>query len=183
MMTITKLYTKYFQKSKVFLYPLLGFPRGIKYKPFETYIDWKDENYEVFSLYCRFKDHDSSAFQKFESEKLGPHKLLRTYYKLEDDTLLYVFNLEHVMDDYIAFMRGRYSQISEETKEIIVNFFTGDNGVKEYIESYLYPEYYYDDYAKILDVSEVSLRNVGELCDKPDLAKESLNVKTKTNEE
>ena len=39
-MAVKSIYTKYFQKSKVFLYPLLGFKRGIKVVPSETYLAW-----------------------------------------------------------------------------------------------------------------------------------------------
>ena len=35
-------YTNYFQKSKVFLYPLLGIKKGAEFIPAETYICWND---------------------------------------------------------------------------------------------------------------------------------------------
>jgi hypothetical protein len=37
-MVINTLYDKYFQKSKIFLYPLLGIKRGINIIPQETYL-------------------------------------------------------------------------------------------------------------------------------------------------
>jgi len=46
-----KIYKSYFQKSKVFLYPLLGIRKGVRFVPIETYISWK--NYpEINSLIC-----------------------------------------------------------------------------------------------------------------------------------
>jgi hypothetical protein len=51
--------------------------------------------------------------------------------------------------------------------------FFGETGtISEYIESYLYPEFYYEDYSEILNVNINDLMNVGELCSKPDLEKE-----------
>ena len=35
-----QIYKSYFQKSKVFLYPLLGIKKGIRFVPIETYIKW-----------------------------------------------------------------------------------------------------------------------------------------------
>jgi len=46
-----------------------------------------------------------------------------------------------------------------------------------YVESYLFPEKFFEQYADILDVSVESLRLVGELCSKPDLEKENLLIK------
>jgi hypothetical protein len=43
-----------------------------------------------------------------------------------------------------------------------------------YVEGYLYPALHFDDYAKILGVEKEMLISVGELCDKPDIQKETL---------
>ena len=40
-MALTSIYSKYFQKSKVFIYPLLGIKRGLSVVPKETYISWE----------------------------------------------------------------------------------------------------------------------------------------------
>ena len=42
-MKLNTLYSKYFQKSKVFIYPLLGIKKGKKIVPKETYFIWNDE--------------------------------------------------------------------------------------------------------------------------------------------
>ena len=42
-MALNGVYKKYFQKSKVFLYPLLDIPRGSKALPTETYMSWEDK--------------------------------------------------------------------------------------------------------------------------------------------
>jgi hypothetical protein len=48
------------------------------------------------------------------------------------------------------------------------------------INSYLNPEIYYEQYANLLNVNEKILRDVGELCSKPDLKKENLKAKVKS---
>ena len=42
-----KVYKNYFQKSKIFLYPLLEIPKGIKYVPINTHISFLNSNYEL----------------------------------------------------------------------------------------------------------------------------------------
>jgi hypothetical protein len=42
------------------------------------------------------------------------------------------------------------------------------------MKSYLLPEKYFEDYAKILLVDKTMLEMVGELCGKPDIEKETL---------
>ena len=44
------------------------------------------------------------------------------------------------------------------------------------MKSYLYPDKYFDDYADILDVDIDMLKSVGELCNKPDLKKETFTM-------
>ena len=41
-MVINALYKKYFQKSKIFIYPLLDIKRGTQIVPSETYLAWND---------------------------------------------------------------------------------------------------------------------------------------------
>ena len=58
--------------------------------------------------------------------------------------------------------------------------FFGDVGIiSEYIESYIYPEYYHEDYANELGVKLQDIQKVNELCSKPDLKKETLKLKMK----
>ena len=40
-----KVYSDYFQKSKVFLYPLLDFKKGLEFVPHQTYIMWDNHYY------------------------------------------------------------------------------------------------------------------------------------------
>jgi hypothetical protein len=72
------------------------------------------------------------------------------------------------------FYEGKYSKLSNTIKLQIMNFFGKKGTISEYVESYLYPEKYYNTYAKILNINEEELESVGELCDKPNLKKENL---------
>ena len=76
--------------------------------------------------------------------------------------------------DWTHFINGRYSQISDPIKKKILNFFDRNSGNYMYVEGYLYPTLHFDDYAKILGVDKDMLISVGELCDKPDIDKETL---------
>ena len=57
------------------------------------------------------------------------------------------------------------------------------------MHSYLFPEKHFENYAALLNVEVEMLKEVGELCNKPDLEKESLimavadleNIETKLN--
>ena len=52
-MVINALYKKYFQKSKIFVYPLLDIRRGTQIVPSETYLSWNDlHNPEDKKLDC-----------------------------------------------------------------------------------------------------------------------------------
>ena len=70
------------------------------------------------------------------------------------------------------FKKGLYSQFSSYTKETILDFFGKIGTISEYVESYLYPGYFYDKYSEILNIPVEELRQVGQLCDKPDMQKE-----------
>ena len=56
-----KVYAEYFQKSKVFLYPLLEIKKGVRYVPIETYIAWEGV--------CELKDE---KFIKLSQEIVAP---------------------------------------------------------------------------------------------------------------
>ena len=46
-MAIKSLYKDYFQKSRIFMYPLLNIKRGSSVTPIETYMSWSEQ----FSIY------------------------------------------------------------------------------------------------------------------------------------
>ena len=55
-----------------------------------------------------------------------------------------------------------------------MSFFGKKGTISEYVESYLYPKNYFIIYSEILKIPLKDIKEVGELCDKPDLKKENL---------
>ena len=177
-----QIYTQYFQKSKVFLYPLLGIKKGIRFVPIETYIKW--ENSLISSkdiLVCAYAIEQTTnnteeierkeAFNVFVKEHLEKNELYHSRHNT-DNLELIVFDLSYFKKDLQKFREGKYSEFSLITKRIIMEFF-GDTGtISEYMESYLYPEKYYEIYSEILNITISILEEVKELCDKPNLEKE-----------
>ena len=77
-------------------------------------------------------------------------------------------------DDWFHFINGKYSKISMNLKQKILTFFDKYSGNYAYMHSYLIPEKYFNNYAELLGVEPEMLIQVGELCTKPDIDKETL---------
>ena len=81
-MKLNTLYSKYFQKSKVFIYPLLGIKKGNKIVPKETYFIWNDEiSIEDMKLVCLYDIKDTKEYIDFEKTLLN-HPRLCDYIKV-----------------------------------------------------------------------------------------------------
>lgn len=175
-----KIYKDYFQKSKIFLYPLLEIKKGVKYVPIDTYLAWEGEySFKDSKLMCLYKQKSTKSFIKFEELELLSHKYLDDYRELDKDLHLYVFDLISYKRDIQNILKGSYSKMRKKTKEQILDFFGDVGPISEYIESYIYPEYYHEDYAAELAVALEDIQRVNELCSKPDLDKETLKLKMK----
>lgn len=171
-------YTHYFQKSKIFLYPLLGIKKGEDYVPTETYICWDDlytsENYKYICVYNSKKDIE---YKLFEEKVLKYHKDLNWSTSLSDDRHAYVFDCSKYKHDYEMFVKGHYSKLSVESKNKILNYFGKVGKISSYIKSYLNPEKYHDVYAEALLVNIEIIKEVYEICSIPDIEKETLYEK------
>ena len=175
-MKITTLYDKYFQKSKIFLYPLLGIKRGTSVVPDETYISL--ENNEITSedmkLVTLYKVRKDSMYKNFIDKVLLKHPRMTEQWIIDENKTVFVFDFCDLEDDWHHFINGEYSKMSSDVKKKINSFFEKNSGNALYVNSYLYPVNHFNNYAKILDVSPELLKQVGQLCDKPDLKKETL---------
>lgn len=176
-MHVHALYTKYFQKSKVFIYPLLGIKKGSSVVPIDTYISW-DTFYkpEDKKLICMYYKRTDSEYINFEKNILLKHNRLCDYIEIEDESAIFVFNFSDLEEDWNYLLDGKYSHMNEKTKGTILNFFNKTSGNYIYMYSYLYPEKFFSRYAELLNVEESLLKSVGELCNKPDLEKEMLLI-------
>jgi hypothetical protein len=176
-MVINALYRKYFQKSKIFIYPVLGIKRGVSVLPSETYISWGTSyTTEDMKLICKYHIRTDNEYKDFEKNVLLKHNRLCDYVTVDNDTAIFTFDFSDLKEDWTHFINGRYSKINTELKRTILNYFAKSSGNYAYIESYLFPDKYFKKYAELLDVTEEFLKSVGELCSKPDLEKEMLLI-------
>ncbi len=177
-MPIKSIYTKYFQKSKMFLYPLLGIKKGVKVVPSETYLAWDPYYIPVdMKLICLYHPQDTKEYDKFEKQTLLKNNRLVDIKTIDNNNKLFIFDFADLKDDWSMFLDGKYSKINPKTKEKILFFFPETSANYVYMRSYLYPKAFFKDYADILDVDENFLSSIGELCNIPDIKKETLIVK------
>jgi hypothetical protein len=174
-MAIDSLYRDYFQKSKVFLYPLLGIKRGSTAVPEQTYLSWesyiKTEDVKLITIYNNRTD---SEYIQFEKNILLKNPRVTDYIKLQDDKTLFTYDFTDLSDDFHNIVNGKYSKVSKDIKYKLLNHFDKYSGNRTYLETYLFPEKYFTLYAELLNVDESLIREVGELCSPPDLEKENL---------
>lgn len=174
-MSINALYTSYFQKSRVFLYPLLDIRRGASVIPEQTYLSWqgyiKPEDTKLVALYPK---RDDIEYKNFEKHVLLKHSRACDFIHLNDNQLIVTFDFSDLKDDWNKFLEGKYSQINTKLKRKIRDFFEKNTGNYVYVDSYLFPEKYFELYANLLDANVDFLKSVGELCSKPDLEQENL---------
>ena len=177
---LNSIYKEYFQKSKVFLYPFLNIKKGVKFVPDNTYMSWdsmyKTEDYQFICVY-KVIPKQIEKFREFELLILKSNRLFRHSIYIEGksiSTIIVTYDFSRYKSDIDRIIKGKYSQLSKGGKEIILDFF-GDKGtIAEYIESFLFPEYWHEDYANLLNVNLNIIQDVYELCDKPNLEKECL---------
>ena len=173
------LYHDYYQKSRVFLYPVLEMKRGGSVTPIETYISWEGlHKPEDQKLICLYHVRDDREYKTFEKNKLLGNRLFENYIEGEDGRGIYIFDLKLLGDSWNTFLLGKYSRLSPEHKKFIKDFYRGSNNYS-YVESYLHPSKYYSFYSDILGIDEHVLRETVELTDKPSIDKETLVFSTK----
>ena len=176
-MAIVSIYRKYFQKSKIFLYPLLDIKRGTVIIPTDTYISWNTGySPEDMKLICTYHTKDDNEYLIFEKNILLKHTRLHDYIKVDNATSVFTFDFSDLKNDWEYFIDGKYSKMSSATKNKILNYFDRVSANYVYVESYLFPKPHFKTYADLLDVSIELIETVGELCSKPDFEKEKLNI-------
>jgi len=174
-MDINNVYKAYYQKSKMFLYPLLKIKQGSSIVPVETFLRWEDL-YELGDnkLICIYHNRKDAEFKKFEERYLLTNALFYDYFLLPDNMVAYVFDFTEYSRDFYKVVRGAYSNLSSEFKFKIINFYSGNPYHAAYIDSYLYPEKHFYQYSELLQCDVDLLVEVGELCSPPNLDNETL---------
>ena len=191
---INAVYDSYFQKSWIFLYPLLGIKKGVSVTPIQTYISWEGLiEPEDGKLVCLYYLRDDAEYRTFEQTRLLKHELFDDFKEVEPDTstnvvrkrAVYVFDLNKYREDYESFLKGKYSKVSPYLKSRIKDYIRTNSPEYVYVESFLYPQKFFNIYARLLNApedvarGETLLKQVGELCDKPDLSSETLKLGVK----
>lgn len=177
---IKKIYDKYFQKSKSFLLPILGLKKNTKFAPLQCYMAWKN----VYSVKDRklvlvYEKEESVAWRNYIARTVMSHQMFDCYIETEvEDEVALVFDLHCIEQDYVNVLEGKYSKLDRASKKKIREYYGYNSAEYAYIESFLYPEKYYKTYSKILDVEEEHIKFTGQLCDLPNLDKETLKIKT-----
>jgi hypothetical protein len=184
-MLIDSPHRKYFQKSGVFLYPALDIKRGVSITPIETYLAW--EEYGITRtdkrLICVYHNREDQEHKDFEKLKLKGNKLYEATVISHDGTkIAYIFNYSSYRKDWEFLLKGKYSEFSTELKKKVKDFYRKSGNNYVYIESFLHPEKYYALYAEMLSVKIELLEQVGELCPKPDMKRETLQLGIKSSE-
>lgn len=171
------LHKNYFQKSRVFLYSSLGFKRGHKFVPVETFTRWKNYfEFEDCKLCLLFKDSNDPLFKNYEEKMLLKHIQFYDSKTVENNQVVFIYDFSICANDWKWFMHSRYSYFSEEHKKKILNFYGKDSPNFPYVESFLYPDKYYRLYSDLLCIEEYHLRTIKELCTKIDKEKETLEA-------
>tara|TARA_R100001463_G_C3517584_1_gene220536 strand:+ start:336 stop:917 length:582 start_codon:yes stop_codon:yes gene_type:complete len=184
-----QIYKNYFQKSKVFLYPLLEISKGVNFVPFNTHISFLNsidnyhlDTYKYFCLYhipCEVTEEANfKNWKVFEGLYLKEHNLFEEKFNIDSRLRLYMFDFSVFKKDLKFFRDGKYSQFSEYSKKRILDFFGKKGTIAEYVESYLYPEHYYEVYSELLNVPIELLEEIRELCDKPNQKLENFEKKS-----
>ena len=176
---IKSLYGKYFQKSKSFLYPALGIKKNAAFTPINTYLSIDGFiGPEDIKLVCVYDIDDSNDFKEFEKHMLVENPLFCDKV-VTKDSIIYLFDFPIHQEDWFNFILGKYSKLSPTIKRAIKQYYGPNSAEYTYIDSFLYPKEYFEDYAILLDMDVESLKEIGELCDSCDLEKETVKIPKK----
>lgn len=175
-------YTEYFQKSKVFLYPLLDIEKKESFVPIETYISWdKLFSTDNYKFICIYNCPKNIQYKQFEDRIIKKNKLYESSFIINSKKHGCIFNMEDYKNDYNMFIEGRYSKFSKKTKNKILKYFGNVGQISEYIQSFLKPDAYHKLYADELGVQIKTIEEVYEICSVPDLNKETCREKIPDN--
>lgn len=178
-MTIKNLRKEYFQKSRIFLYPMLEIKKGSTILPEQTYLAWEELiNPEDRKLICLYSMENTDMFKTFERSKLFGNRKFDNFMQSKNDKGIYIFTLDDIKEDFDLFIQGKYSLTSDVFKNKILNYYGQNSTSYEIVMSYLYPEKYFETYSKLLNVDVNLLKSVGELCAPINFEKETLTLKT-----
>jgi hypothetical protein len=171
---MSNVYTDYFQKSKVFLYPLLKFKKGMSYVPMQTYVCWGDVyTPDDYMLLCEYRAKTTNGFKIFYNNYLKKHELFFNHIDMGNNKHMFIFNLKDYKYDFDRFMLGKYSQFSLKSKMTILDFFNSPGTMLNFVTAFLSPDTAHLEYAKELNVDIKDIIKIYEVCSILNLKKET----------
>ena len=105
----------------------------------------------------------------FEKNVLLKHNRLNDYIKLNDTEVLYTFDFSDMETDWMHLINGRYSKMNPTIKRKIRDHFDKNGSNYMYMDSFLFPEKYFNIYSELLGVNEEVLKKYSEHIDILDL--------------
>lgn len=175
---ITSLYNRYFQKSRSFLFPALGITK-LNIAPLQTFIGLDEVIIpQDRKLICLFEHKETLKYEEFETSLLYGNPLYTSSEIYPGKPSIYIFDFAEHHQDWDLFLRGQYSKLSPEFKLVIKNYYGEKTAEYAYIDTYLYPEKYFDLYSDLLEVPRKLIIETGELCNMYDVEKETLIFST-----
>lgn len=175
---IKKLYSKYFQKSRSFLLPILGIKKNTTFPSINSYLCWEGmyvlTDYKLILTY--YVDTDPK-WNNYLLHILMNNPFFHEYHEIDKEYVALSFDMQSFKDDFEHVLFGRYSKLSKLTKGKIREYYGYHTPEWAYVESFLFPDKYMQLYSELLDVHIQHIKHTGELCDKPDIDKETLKLK------
>lgn len=165
----------YFQKSKAFMYPLLGFAYQDKFPVLETYLQIEGStqigDYRLMAVYTHQPSNQDFLDYITEIARHPDHEEI--YITADNRYVVCVFSLRNYATDYTHFINGRYSKLSDFCRSKICDFYGFKSAQWPYLHSFLNPAENFDWYAHLLEVPVDDLKKVGELCSPYDAERET----------
>jgi hypothetical protein len=173
-----KLYSKYFQKSRSFLAPILGLKKESKFPFTQSYLQWENVyGVDDHKLILTFEDYSKDKdWDKYLLNNIMYNPMLNEYHGVNQGNIIVSFDLHCIEKDYQHVLEGKYSKLSNLLKNKVRDFYGLQTPEWMYMESFLFPQKYIRLYSKLLNVDEEHIHVTGQLCDKPDLEKETLKL-------
>jgi hypothetical protein len=174
-------------KSFNILYPLLELKRDDKVeKNIDTYLYWTETDESIdeylFIVLYRFSS-DDVIFNNYKSNIINNKNLSNCYSTNLGE--VFIFNFFDRIETVDNFINGKYSKIINSDKELIMKFNNTplinkkctlvSNKPLYPMHVILYPEYYLEDIAKELGITEDYMKSIGETFSKFDINYETLD--------
>lgn len=175
-----ELYSKYFQKSKVFCFPLLEIKNPEFINTTSTFLSWPGEYLpEDGKLICQYDKWANSYLNPTDLRELDLHSKYERKFQVSEKSTIYVFDMSEYFLDWLWILNGKYSKLSVEYKRKVILHFARNPMQANVIRKILYPAKHYAEFASLIDVPVSIVREVGEVLDPPNFEKEQIILENK----